>query len=114
MIDSIIIAIFVDFDYNMLVDTGIPFNATNDGKRVAELSVISPERFSDLRKLFGISDFQFFRSIWSNPFVSFQSNSKGAARANGVFFYTRDGAYMVKTIKVCVCVCVCVCVISQP
>jgi 1-phosphatidylinositol-4-phosphate 5-kinase len=35
----------------------------------------------------------------SGPFVSFQSNSKGAARVGGVFFFTRDGAYMIKTIK---------------
>ena len=30
--------------------------------------------------------------------VSFQSNSKGAARAGGIFFFTSDGAYMIKTI----------------
>jgi hypothetical protein len=37
--------------------------------------------------------------LLSGPFVSFQSNSKGAARTGGVFFFTRDGAYMIKTIK---------------
>ncbi|OEU21559.1 SAICAR synthase-like protein, partial [Fragilariopsis cylindrus CCMP1102] len=30
--------------------------------------------------------------------VSFQSNSKGAARSGGIFFFTKDGAYMIKTI----------------
>ncbi|KAL9183446.1 hypothetical protein ACHAXT_004302 [Thalassiosira profunda] len=33
------------------------------------------------------------------PYISFQSNSKGAARAGTFFFFTTDGAYMVKTVK---------------
>jgi hypothetical protein len=33
------------------------------------------------------------------PYVSFQSNSKGAARAGTFFFFTADGAYMIKTVK---------------
>uniref|UniRef100_A0A7S4APM4 PIPK domain-containing protein n=1 Tax=Pseudo-nitzschia australis TaxID=44445 RepID=A0A7S4APM4_9STRA len=33
-----------------------------------------------------------------NNLVSFQSNSKGAARSGGVFFFTADGAYLIKTI----------------
>lgn len=33
------------------------------------------------------------------PYISFQSNSKGAARAGTFFFFTADGGYMIKTIK---------------
>ena len=33
------------------------------------------------------------------PYISFQSNSKGAARAGTFFFFTADGAYMIKTVK---------------
>jgi len=33
------------------------------------------------------------------PYISFQSNSKGAARSGTFFFFTSDGAYMVKTVK---------------
>ena len=35
----------------------------------------------------------------SLPYISFQSNSKGAARVGTFFFFTSDGAYMVKTVK---------------
>ena len=37
--------------------------------------------------------------VASLPYISFQSNSKGAARAGTFFFFTSDGAYMVKTVK---------------
>ncbi|KAL3795348.1 hypothetical protein HJC23_009521 [Cyclotella cryptica] len=33
------------------------------------------------------------------PYISFQSNSKGAARAGTFFFFTADGGYMIKTVK---------------
>ncbi len=33
------------------------------------------------------------------PYISFQSNSKGAARSGTFFFFTSDGAYMIKTVK---------------
>eukprot|EP00956_Cyclotella_meneghiniana_P001792 scaffold1955_cov68-Cyclotella_meneghiniana.AAC.4 len=33
------------------------------------------------------------------PYISFQSNSKGAARAGTFFFFTADGAFMIKTVK---------------
>ena len=39
------------------------------------------------------------RSMQSLPYISFQSNSKGAARVGTFFFFTADGAYMIKTIK---------------
>jgi 1-phosphatidylinositol-4-phosphate 5-kinase len=68
--------------------------------RIAHISAHAPQCFADLRSHFGITEESFRRSILlSGPFVSFQSNSKGAARAGGVFFFTRDGAYMIKTIK---------------
>ncbi|KAL7499463.1 hypothetical protein ACHAWT_006998 [Skeletonema menzelii] len=38
-------------------------------------------------------------SLKTLPYVSFQSNSKGAARSGTFFFFTSDGAYMVKTVK---------------
>jgi hypothetical protein len=70
-------------------------------QQITDLSVITPERFAHLRSIFGISDQSFEQSMLATgPFVSFQSNSKGAARSGGVFFFTRDGAYMIKTIKV--------------
>jgi len=66
------------------------------------VTVYAPEAFADLRYRFGIDESEFARALakdWT-PFVSFQSNSKGAARAGGLFFFSRDGAYMIKTIKV--------------
>jgi 1-phosphatidylinositol-4-phosphate 5-kinase len=70
-------------------------------RRIAKISALAPQCFADLRsRCFGISEESFRRSVLSSgPFVSFQSNSKGAARTGGVFFFTRDGAYMIKTIK---------------
>ena len=56
--------------------------------------------FTRLRSMFGISEKAFYRSLLeSGPYVSFQTNSKGAARTGAIFFFTRDGAYLVKTIK---------------
>jgi hypothetical protein len=70
-------------------------------RRIARVTALAPQCFADLRsRCFGITEESFRRSmLLSGPFVSFQSNSKGAARAGGVFFFTRDGAYMIKTIK---------------
>ena len=39
------------------------------------------------------------RTVQTLPYISFQSNSKGAARVGTFFFFTADGAFMVKTIK---------------
>ncbi|KAL7513685.1 hypothetical protein ACHAXN_011018 [Cyclotella atomus] len=39
------------------------------------------------------------KEIQTLPYISFQSNSKGAARAGTFFFFTADGAYMIKTVK---------------
>jgi 1-phosphatidylinositol-4-phosphate 5-kinase len=67
---------------------------------VAHIAAYAPDCFADLRSFFGITEESFRHSMLeSGPFISFQSNSKGAARVGGVFFFTRDGAYMIKTIK---------------
>lgn len=80
-------------------------------QKVAQIAAFAPECFAKLRSHFKISEADFCRSIFeSGPYISFQSNSKGAARAGGVFFFTRDGAYMIKTIKVRQIVQVHVCV----
>lgn len=102
-----------DWDWNWSTEGELRFNATTTSKdgtsetitRVAALSVFAPNTFQHLRNsIFGINEADYRRSIFgSGPFVSFQSNSKGAARVGGVFFFTRDGAYMVKTIKVSLC-----------
>jgi Phosphatidylinositol-4-phosphate 5-Kinase len=68
--------------------------------RVARVTSYAPDCFAELRSLYGVGEADFRRSILeSGPYVSFQSNSKGAARTGGFFFFSRDGAYMVKTIK---------------
>lgn len=85
-----------DFYYNISTSAVV----TNPRRRLAQLTVYCPKVFENLRSVFGISEESYLRSILdSGPFVSFQSNSKGAARVGGVFFFTRDGAYMIKTIK---------------
>lgn len=99
----------VEWDWNWSTEGELRFQATTESKegtpktavRVAELSVFSPDTFAHLRNsIFGISEGDYRKSIFSSgPFVSFQSNSKGAARVGGVFFFTRDGTYMIKTIK---------------
>jgi len=69
-------------------------------QRVAQIKAYAPNVFTTLRSRFGIEEDDFVKSIiGSGPYVSFQSSSKGAARSGGYFFFTRDGAYMVKTIK---------------
>ena len=90
-----------DWDYDLSTEAELRFNSTDGKSKIGELSVFSPETFQSLRSMFDISEESFRQSIFgSGPFVSFQSNSKGAARVGGVFFFTRDGAYMIKTIKV--------------
>jgi 1-phosphatidylinositol-4-phosphate 5-kinase len=98
-------AITADFFYNVSIPTSGDFTGDDSSSvqrkhRLAELTVYCPKAFASLRSIFGISEESYLRSILaSGPFVSFQSNSKGAARMGGVFFFTRDGAYMIKTIK---------------
>ena len=86
-----------DFDDLMNADD----DSENESDRVACIKAYAPKTFSKLRTRFGINEEQFLTSLTrSGPNVSFQSNSKGAARVGGFFFFSRDGAYMVKTIKV--------------
>ncbi len=67
-------------------------------RRLAQLKSYAPETFGELRSsVFGITEDEYLQSVLATM-VSFQSNSKGAARAGGIFFFTSDGAYMIKTI----------------
>lgn len=74
--------------------------ASSQSPRTAKITLYSPDVFASLRNLFGISESSYRKSILeSGPFISFKSNSKGASRTGGVFFFTCDEAYLVKTIK---------------
>ena len=85
-----------DYYYNA-VSAASP-DRTTKRRRVAQLKSYCPETFEDLRSsTFGISEEEYLKSVLGTM-VSFQSNSKGAARSGGIFFFTRDGAYMIKTI----------------
>ena len=101
----------VDLDFDLVLSSTAKVPPTqlneNDGaddmpgvssSRLAHISVYAPETFARLRKMFGVSESSYHRSMMK-LYVSFQSNSKGAARVGGFFFFTRDGAYMVKTVK---------------
>ena len=70
-----------DFDYCM--STNVPYNTSGaSAVQFAEITAYAPETFEDLRARFGIPEEDFRQSILhSGPYVSFQSNSKGAARA---------------------------------
>lgn len=70
-------------------------------QKVAHIKAFAPNAFANLRSRFRIPEEEFLSSLLrSGPYISFQSNSKGAARVGGFFFFSRDGAYMIKTIKV--------------
>lgn len=78
-------------EYNTLVH-----NSTNT---TATLRAYAPKVFHSLRQSFGISPETFFRVLLdSGPYVSFHTNSKGSA-TNAFFFFTPDGAFLIKTIK---------------
>eukprot|EP00977_Amphora_coffeiformis_P026715 scaffold29273_cov144-Amphora_coffeaeformis.AAC.2 len=50
-------------------------------RKRASVYAYAPEIFRDLRRFFGVSESEYLHSVLqSGPFVSFQSNSKGAAR----------------------------------
>jgi hypothetical protein len=67
-------------------------------RRLAQLKAYCPKTFGYLRSsIFWIPEEEYLQSVLGTM-VSFQSNSKGAARAGGIFFFTSDGAYMIKTI----------------
>lgn len=101
-------------DFNLMVSSRVDIPSSsdveeddNDGgtsisgeqcNRIAHVSVYAPTAFAKLRRMFGITEPEYLKSMMKQ-YVSFQSNSKGAARAGLFFFFTRDGAYMIKTIK---------------
>lgn len=89
-----------EWDYLTERTMYLEYNGTSGENITARVSAHAPDTFADLRSWFGISESAFRTSMLeSGPYISFQSNSKGAARVGGVFFFTRDGAYMIKTIK---------------
>ena len=89
-----------DYGHRLVADTFVNGKPSCESGHMVKIMAYAPKTFQDLRSRFGVSENDFIRSIFSSgPFVSFQSNSKGAARAGGVFFFTRDGSYMIKTIK---------------
>jgi hypothetical protein len=73
-------------------------NLTEITTRSAQITAVAPAVFQQLRTKFGIHEEEYIKSL-QTPFISFQSNSKGAARAGLTFFFSRDGAYMIKSIK---------------
>lgn len=73
----------VDWDFDYCMSTDVPYNTSDAscGVQWAEITAYAPDTFADLRSRFGISEEAFRQSILqSGPYVSFQSNSKGAAR----------------------------------
>lgn len=98
---EIVSNIDLDFDTFYATTLELPSQCPDQSvRRIAKLKSYAPKLFSKLRKRFNVSETAFLTSILDRgPYVSFQSNSKGAARAGGFFFFTRDGAYMIKTIK---------------
>jgi hypothetical protein len=83
-------------DYDIILSTtidipctGIPSNGKlneSQFKRVAEVKAFAPRTFRTLRSWFGINENDFIASIAEKgPFVSFQSNSKGAARVGKLY-----------------------------
>jgi len=89
----------MDYDATTSSTVQMPDNESNS-TRISRVTAYAPRTFSDLRSRFGIDEEEFERVMTNDgPYVSFQSNSKGAARAGTFFFFTQDGAYMVKTVK---------------
>lgn len=75
----------MDFIYTTKItlpcDTENTFGETEVRKQ-AIIKAYAPATFQQLRRRFGISEHDFVQSLLkSGPYVSFQSNSKGAARA---------------------------------
>ncbi|GAX18919.1 1-phosphatidylinositol-4-phosphate 5-kinase [Fistulifera solaris] len=64
-----------------------------------QIRAYAANEFAQLRSLFGISKSAFRKSLLDGSFVSFASNSKGAARVGGIFFFSPDGGYLIKSIK---------------
>lgn len=90
-------------DYSVSLRTVSEVTDGTDAKTTTpaiSIRAYAADHFARLRSLFGITEAAFQKSLLeSGHFVSFQSNSKGAARIGGVFFFSPDGSYLVKTIK---------------
>lgn len=82
----------------VIIPSANPKTDSNSTKHIAQVTTYAPKAFARLRSKFGIDETDFCK-IMQTPLVSFQSNSKGAARAGLFFFFTRNGAYMIKSIK---------------
>ncbi|GMI17289.1 hypothetical protein TrLO_g661 [Triparma laevis f. longispina] len=67
-----------------------------EGKE-CRVEAMYPEVFERLRESFNIPPHQ-HTSRLTSTFRSFKSNSKGSARANTLFFFSSDGAYLIKTV----------------
>ena len=70
-------------------------------RRMVQLTSYCPRIFQDLRNtIFGVTEQHYLQSIvgHQNNLLSFASNSKGSIRSGGYFFFTKDGAYLIKTI----------------
>ncbi len=61
------------------------------------VTALAPSTFASLRNAFGVSPLSHAKRL-SSGFTTFASNSKGAARAGTSFFFSSDGAYLLKTI----------------
>jgi hypothetical protein len=71
----------MDYDATTSSTVQMPDNESNS-TRISRVTAYAPRTFSDLRSRFGIDEEEFERVMTNDgPYVSFQSNSKGAARA---------------------------------
>ena len=77
---------------------GLPIarSTLDDGTPIASFA---PALFAQLRDSYGVSEEAYRHMLTVDPLVSFQSNSKGAARTGGLFFLTRNGSLLLKTIQ---------------
>jgi Phosphatidylinositol-4-phosphate 5-Kinase len=84
-----------------MIPPSSPENNNTDATRAIRMVAYAPDLFRQMRQqAFGISDLEFRESLLSTgPYVSYSSNSKGAARTGGYFFLSRDGRYLIKRIK---------------
>ena len=58
------------------------YDTEGNTTQVAQITAYAPETFARLRSHFQIPEAEFMKSIFeSGPYISYQSNSKGAARS---------------------------------
>jgi hypothetical protein len=72
-----------EMDYDATTSSTVQMPDTeSNSTRISRVTAYAPRTFSDLRSRFGIDEEEFERVMTNDgPYVSFQSNSKGAARA---------------------------------